>query len=62
MPEQKEPRRFAEIQNVSEEECYERWQGVKWVADENNPEVGVCDSDFDFDSWATEYEEKCNES
>lgn len=62
MPDQKEPRRFAEIQNVSKKECYEKWKGVRWVADEETPDVGVCDSDFDFDGWAAEYEEKNNES
>lgn len=47
---------YAYIEGVSEEECYERWKGNDWVADDDNPDVGVCESNFDFDDWADEHE------
>lgn len=47
---------YAYVEGVSEEECYERWEGVDWVADDDNSGVGVCESNFDFDGWADEYE------
>lgn len=47
---------YAYIENVSEDECYEKWEGNDWVADDDNPEVGICESNFDFDAWAEEYE------
>lgn len=47
---------YAYIDNVSEEECYDRWDGNSWTADDNNPDVGTCESSFDFDGWAAEHE------
>ncbi|QSJ16594.1 hypothetical protein JYQ62_33610 [Nostoc sp. UHCC 0702] len=44
--------KYSYIDNVSEEECYEKWEGNDWVADDNNPEVGVCESNFDFDAFS----------
>ena len=31
--------KYSYIDNVSEEECYEKWEGNDWVADDNNPEL-----------------------
>lgn len=62
MPKDKESKRLAEIQNVSEDECYERWEGVYWEPYENGSDTGICQSNFDFDGWAAEYEQKENES
>ncbi|HEY9598674.1 MAG TPA: hypothetical protein V6D33_13490 [Cyanophyceae cyanobacterium] len=47
---------YAKIKNVSESECFERWKGIRWTPDTNNPERGTCDSEYDFDGWAAKYE------
>lgn len=48
----------AYIEDISEEECRGRWKGIDWVANKDNPSLGLCESDYDFDGWAAEYEEK----
>lgn len=51
-----DPNEYARIENTSQEECFERWQGVDWTPYEENPKLGRCDSDYDFDGWAAEHE------
>lgn len=58
MPEDGESRRLAEIQNVSEDECYEHWEGVYWEPVEEGAETGICKSDYDFDAWITDQEKR----
>lgn len=49
---------YAYIENVSEEECFERWDGVDWKPIEEGSSLGICKSDFDFDTWVTEHEKQ----
>ncbi len=51
-----DPSEYAEIQNVTKEECFDRWDGVDWTPYEDDPNRGICESDYDFDGWATEHE------
>lgn len=53
---------YAYMENVSKEECYGKWKGVDWAANKDNPKLGLCESDYDFDGWAAEYEEKEEEN
>ncbi|HEY9598672.1 MAG TPA: hypothetical protein V6D33_13480 [Cyanophyceae cyanobacterium] len=53
-----EPNDYAEIENVSKNECFDRWKGVKWTTYKDNPERGTCQSDYDFDEWAADYESR----
>lgn len=50
------------ISNVTEDECFDRWQGVSWEADEDDSDKGICKSDYDFDGWASEYEGDSDEN
>lgn len=52
MPDKSE---YSRIDNVTEEECFDRWQGVRWQGDEGDK--GTCYSDYDFDGWSKEKEE-----
>lgn len=47
-------KRYAYIDNVTKEECFERWEGVMWVPKTTDSPVGLCKSDYDFDAWIEE--------
>lgn len=52
----------AYIDGVPKEECFERWEGVNWKPSKNDPKVGRCKSNYDFDNWIAEYESKKEET
>lgn len=47
---------YAYIENTTEEECRDKWDGNDWTPDTEGSETGICESNFDFDAWAEEYE------
>lgn len=51
-----DPNDYATIRDVTEDECFDRWQGVSWTENNDGSDKGTCKSDYDFDGWASEYE------
>jgi hypothetical protein len=50
---------LSEIQNVTQEECFDRWKGQYWY--NTSGDKGTCGSDYDFDGWIEQHEQEQEE-